>query len=524
MGSGTLRWMAPELLEGDPLQRPCDVYSFGLVAWELYSGCVPYGEIPERALVRKIVDQQERPSRPDSMKDLVWNVTGTCWVHEPGSRPTFDMLQSSLKPLLNHTAFVLPLHSNVLSIGSAVSLTSDRSLTEVNSLVEPYKLPTPHIHADAMTDSPTQQLQLSPSPSVFSWLDASIPGRSLGLLLFVGECSHAMTIGLAGVLPEPRPRLAVQSTAQFTIGSPVLTVVLSPDNEQIYIGCMDGSIRILRKGLLHDWYRPSSQQSSAVRSLAMSNDGMVIAFGTESSTIQIRNAATGQVIGPTLYYSRCVAFFPEGQHIVFGSSDKSVRIWDTSTGQQLGDPLVGPTKDVTCIAVSPNGKYIACGSNDTAVYLWDAVTRELVGKLSKEPGLSYVASVAFSPDSTRIASGSCELIEPLSRRPLYKYPIQIWQTATGQAVGQPLMCHWGIVLSVAYSPNGKHIVSCAMDQTVRIWDVATGRQVGPPLYGHTNGPDSVAVSSNGERIVSGGYDGTVQVWDAKALWDAKLKA
>src|SRR6266516_4360175 len=49
---GTLRWMAPERLDGLGLDLPCDVYSFAITAWELYTGDLPFAHIPETLIPR----------------------------------------------------------------------------------------------------------------------------------------------------------------------------------------------------------------------------------------------------------------------------------------------------------------------------------------------------------------------------------------------------------------------------------------------------------------------------------------
>ncbi|THH13419.1 hypothetical protein EW146_g6789, partial [Bondarzewia mesenterica] len=75
--------------------------------------------------------------------------------------------------------------------------------------------------------------------------------------------------------------------------------------------------------------------------------------------------------------------------------------------------------------------------------------------------------------------------------------------------------HTSWVNSVAFSPDGKHIVSGSGDKTIRVWDAETGAAVSAPFEGHTLGVTSVAFSPDGKRIVSGSGDTTIRVWDAE---------
>jgi WD40 repeat protein len=67
---------------------------------------------------------------------------------------------------------------------------------------------------------------------------------------------------------------------------------------------------------------------------------------------------------------------------------------------------------------------------------------------------------------------------------------------------------------VAFSPDGKRIVSGSADNTVRIWDALSGAEVLPPLRGHDNTISSVSFSPDSTRIVSGSHDNSIRVWDA----------
>jgi WD40 repeat protein len=72
------------------------------------------------------------------------------------------------------------------------------------------------------------------------------------------------------------------------------------------------------------------------------------------------------------------------------------------------------------------------------------------------------------------------------------------------------------VLSVAFSPDGKRLVSASADYTLLLWDVRTGKTIGDPLTGHGKEVFSAAFSRDGRRIVSGMGDGTIRLWSVRA--------
>ena len=143
------------------------------------------------------------------------------------------------------------------------------------------------------------------------------------------------------------------------------------------------------------------------------------------------------------------------------------------------------------------------GSGDKTIQLWDAQTGGQVGNPLQGHGRA-VTSVAFSPDGRHIISGSLDTT------------LQLWDVQTGSQVGHLLPEHRCVVFSVAFSPDGKHIVSGSMDHTVRLWNVQTDGQMDNPSQEYTSSVISVAFSPDGRQIVSGSLNKEIQLQDAQA--------
>jgi WD40 repeat protein len=153
---------------------------------------------------------------------------------------------------------------------------------------------------------------------------------------------------------------------------------------------------------------------------------------------------------------------------------------------------------VMTVSYSPDGTRIVSGSDDHTLRVWDAASGAQLAVLrGHENG---VMSVSYSPDGTRIVSGSDD------------HTLRVWDAASGAELAV-LRGHENGIMSVSYSPDGTRIVSGSRDRTLRVWDAASGAELAV-LRGHENGIMSVSYSPNGTRIVSGSWDQTLRVWDA----------
>ncbi|XP_071920365.1 serine/threonine-protein kinase 52-like [Coffea arabica] len=88
--TGTLGYMAPEVLDGKPYNRKCDVYSFGICLWEIYCCDMPYPNLSFADLSSAVVNQNLRPEIPRCCPGALASVMRKCWDANPDKRPEMD--------------------------------------------------------------------------------------------------------------------------------------------------------------------------------------------------------------------------------------------------------------------------------------------------------------------------------------------------------------------------------------------------------------------------------------------------
>jgi len=204
-----------------------------------------------------------------------------------------------------------------------------------------------------------------------------------------------------------------------------------------------------------------------------------------------------------------IGVLPDGTKIaVSGSTDKTVKIWNVETGADVhtightrtgtcictgGErrvnpacPAAGHSKAVTAVAISPRGDRVVSGSQDKRIKIWHAHSGAEVWSSACHDGRNGCV---------------CEMRNQFD-----------WDDVVGRfEEGCPVVGHAGAVTSVAFSPDGTHIVTGSEDTLIKIWHVETGTVV-RTLKGHPDGVTGVRFNDDGTQVLSG--DGnTVRSWD-----------
>jgi WD40 repeat protein len=210
---------------------------------------------------------------------------------------------------------------------------------------------------------------------------------------------------------------------------------------------------------------------------------------------------------------RSVLFTPDGRQLITAGSI-GCQVWDVATGERLPDlpvaPPVPPAQQAAArpIALSPDGQRLAAAvGTGTALRLevWDLKT----GKKERDLGghKKTIWSVAFSSDGKRIVSAGEEPV------------VKVWDAVTGDRLLDlkvaDLKPDDEFFCRAEFSPDGDRVVTAGSDRLVRVWDARKGTEL-RTLVGHTGLVYRAVFSPNGKEIASAGGDRTVRRWDAAA--------
>ncbi|KAG8075016.1 hypothetical protein GUJ93_ZPchr0006g45859 [Zizania palustris] len=95
--TGTYRWMAPEMIQHRPYDHKVDVYSFGIVLWELVTGMLPFTNMTAVQAAFAVVNRGSRPAIPQDCVDTLSKIMTRCWDANPQVRPSFSEVVTMLE-------------------------------------------------------------------------------------------------------------------------------------------------------------------------------------------------------------------------------------------------------------------------------------------------------------------------------------------------------------------------------------------------------------------------------------------
>jgi WD40 repeat protein/serine/threonine protein kinase len=556
-GIGTLVYMAPEQFRSFKEVGPAaDIYSLGVILYELLCGRVPHSprehEPPLEFIVRTEKTTPEPPSKLNSTIDRdLDTICLRCLEKDPKVR-----LQAipDAKALSDHLQRFEDDQPSLL-----------RPVTRTE-LIRKWCSRNPEVAGSLATIvlSLSVALIVSIGFGLASRRDAAEAKRLEGVAEEQAELARSETERANGLkkLADDKAEAAISEATEnrrLLDLSRLREAQAAWDRGQVqvardWLAEVDPKNRCLAWRLLNNRFEGSlftlDSHAGRVSSVAISYDGGLIVTGTSEGTALIWNGRTGETITILREHKgrvNSVAISADGRRVVTGSMDGVVRVWDSRTGQAIAE-FQGHTGEVRSVAISADGSRVVSGSGSLLLGLiqtkvWDSHTGKILHDLGGDEFVEklVVISVAISTDGSRVVRGrdrGIEMSDIRTGQPVTEYhdTRSVWAMAVSADVsrmvtrstdgaiwvrdgrtGQPvtvLRGHTEEVLSVAIAADGSRVVTGSKDGVVRVWDSRTGQAIAE-LRGHVGPVSSVAISADGSRIVTGSTDGTARVWDGR---------
>nr|WP_290223891.1 NB-ARC domain-containing protein [Trichocoleus desertorum] len=294
----------------------------------------------------------------------------------------------------------------------------------------------------------------------------------------------------------------------------IKAVALSPDGQTIVSGSFDNTVKLWNAST-GECLRTLQGHIGTVAAVAFSPNGEMVASGSYDQTVKLWNVPTGECLTTLHKHTNrvwSVAFHPEGHLLASGGDDHTARIWDISTGQ-CAKTIQGHSNSIYAIALSPDQQWLASGHEDQTLRLWNLNAADgeppalaISGNSLANPPTKIfrghtnrIFGVAFTPDGKTLVTGSLDRT------------LKLWNVQTGECL-KTLQGHSSWVWATALSPDGKLVASGSYDHLVKLWDLSSGECL-KTLVGHSSSVLSVAFSPDGRWLASGGYEQMIQLWD-----------
>jgi eukaryotic-like serine/threonine-protein kinase len=459
--AGTPLYMSPEQASGDELDARSDLFSLGVVLYELAAGEPPFTGKTPLAVLKRLTEEQPRPLRERNPELPEW------FVH---------------------------IVEKLLAKNPADRFQSARQVADVLE------------HFWALLKSSADGAIICPKKKAANLWKSIALGTAAGLFtLLVGGVAAFF---LWSPHERPEDKIPVPVHVFKGNGGPLWSLDISKDGKTLATGNDDGTVNLWDIAAERVDSTLTARAKMPVWTLALSPNGDFLATGSDDGHAKIWDLKTQKEIQTLASRggARALAFDPDGKKLLTGGRNGAVKVWDVKTGAEIPNvQIAGHAGSVVAVAFAPDGKSMASASGDTTIKIWDAHSgREKLNLAKHESG---VYGIAFSPNGRYLISGG------------WDHTVRLWGVGDGSQIAK-LEGHTQDVWSVAFNPEGTRFASAGDDQTVRIWDVETKKEVGA-FRGSTGAILNVRFSPDGAFIIAGGKDGTARMWRLADLNVAK---
>ena len=515
---GTPGYMAPEQASGKrALVGPAtDIYALGVVLYQLLTGQLPFQNDSTLELLRAVAsDEPTRPRRlqPRLPRDLE-AITLHCLEKEPRNRyPTALALAEDLRRFQEDT------HVLARPVGAVARLVRAGRRRPLVALLlvlltvslfgglggVTWKWQEANAHA--------RQAEAEKQAAVYQAYRACLAAASAALQNNdVGDAVRQLDAAPEALRGwEWRHLRSRLDDSSSIVNLPAEGGALIAAPQRLRLGLWTSvGLRLTDLDGGDQGMLPLGPQYRRRGGVAQTRRGLRVAAwigGSAFDVLDDAGQALCRVALPELEGPSTVVMSPDGARLACWTDGKqrSLAIFDASSGKQTAI-CKGHSDAIWSFTFSPDSSRLASGSEDQTACVWDAAKGTLQATCSGHT--SKVVSTAFSPDGSRLVTASSD------------GTVRQWDARTGQEDGPPYDRHSSDVFSAVYSPDGQYIASAGDDRTVRVWR-ARGREDVAVLHGHTGRITDVAFAPDGRRLASlssraalfSAGDDTIRDWD-----------
>lgn len=218
---------------------------------------------------------------------------------------------------------------------------------------------------------------------------------------------------------------------------------------------------------------------------------------SQRSSILRLMAAWGRGLPYTITFEKCLAFSHDGRTVIT-KSDRAVHMWDVPTAKSRGS--LSQMHDVTTVAFSPDDKHVALGSRNQIMIFEVATGKPCAGPMRDTDEDDTIAEIYFSPDGRTIAGRKQGNVTPYTRKT--GYVAMLWDVTTGQP-REGLIKHDWAIATIAFSPDGSLVISLGIDGKARLWDVVSGKsQEGKSVFDFPGNVSAIAFDRLGKTVLT----------------------